>query len=135
MEEAVAGSICRSVLMQALPAIRENDCAAFGHAISAVQTMNGEYFSAAQGGQYTSQAVADAVHFLQKNGAAGGGQSSWGPTGFAIFANETEAWQALRQARKFLIGDSRVELKMCRARNAPAAVEAEEAILDTAKRR
>lgn len=134
MEETVAGSICRSVLMQALPAIREDDCAAFGRAISAVQTMNGEYFSAAQGGQYTSQAVADAVHFLQQHGATGGGQSSWGPTGFAIFANETEAWQALRQARKFLIGDSPVELKLCRARNAPAAVTAEEAVLESAKR-
>lgn len=134
MNETVAGNICRRVLMQALPAIREDDCAAFGEAITAVQTMNGEYFSAAQGGQYSSEAVAEVVRFLQAHGATGAGQSSWGPTGFAIYPNETEGYQALRRARKQLTNDSHIELKLCRARNAPADVDIQEAVLDKAKR-
>jgi len=134
MQETVAGNICRRVLMQALPAIREDNCAAFGEAITAVQTMNGEYFSAAQGGQYSSEAVAEVVRYLQAHGATGAGQSSWGPTGFAIYPNETAGYQAMRQAREQLAADSHIELKLCRARNAPADVDIQEAVLDKAKR-
>ncbi|MEJ2762100.1 MAG: GHMP kinase, partial [Gammaproteobacteria bacterium] len=99
MDEAVVGRICRRVLMQALPAIRDGDCTAFGAAITEVQVLNGDYFSDAQGGRYSSGPVGEAIRFLHEHGATGVGQTSWGPTGFAIYANETEAHQALRQAR------------------------------------
>jgi beta-ribofuranosylaminobenzene 5'-phosphate synthase len=136
MDEAVADRICRRVLMQALPGIREGDCRAFGEAVTAIQSMNGAYFSASQGGgQFSSPAVAEVVHYLQAQGAMGVGQSSWGPTGFAIYANETEGHQALRQAREQLAGDSDLELKLCRARNYPATVTVQEAIMDNARRR
>ena len=136
MDEAVAGRICRRVLMQALPGIREGDCRSFGEAVTAIQAMNGAYFSASQGGgQYSSPVVAEVVRYLQAHGATGVGQSSWGPTGFAIYANETEGHQALRQAREQLAGDSGVELKLCRARNNPATVRVHEAVMDNARRR
>lgn len=133
MDEAVVGRICRCILMQALPAIREGDCAAFGAAITEVQILNGEYFSTVQGGQYSSELVGETIRFLHELGATGVGQSSWGPTGFAIYANETEAHKALRQTREHLRGDQRLELKLCRARNAPALVEAQEAVMEKAK--
>jgi beta-ribofuranosylaminobenzene 5'-phosphate synthase len=135
MDEAVADRICRRVLMQALPGIREGDCRAFGEAVTAIQAMNGEYFSVSQGGQFSSPAVAEVVHYLQAQGATGVGQSSWGPTGFAVYANETEGHQALRQAREQLAGDSSLELKLCRARNHPATVTVQEAVMDKARRR
>lgn len=136
MEEGVADHICRRVLMQALPGIREGDCHAFGEAVTAIQALNGAYFSASQGGgQFSSPAVAEVVGYLQTHGAAGVGQSSWGPTGFAIYPNETEGHQALRQARELLAGDGSLELKLCRARNHPATVAVQEAVMDNAKRR
>lgn len=135
MDEAAAGHICRRVLMQAMPAIREGDCRAFGAAISVVQGMIGDYFSACQGGgRYSSPAVGEVVRFLQEHGATGVGQSSWGPTGFAIYANETQAHQALRQARQLLAGDTALEVKVCRARNNPATVQVQEAVVGKARR-
>lgn len=136
MDEGVSDHICRRVLMQALPGIREGDCHAFGEAVTAIQELNGAYFSTSQGGgQFSSAVVAELVGYLQSQGAAGVGQSSWGPTGFAIYPNETAAHQALRQARELLAGDSGLELKLCRARNHPATVEVQEAVMDNAKRR
>lgn len=122
MEEAVSGAICRQVLMQLLPALREEDCNAFGRAVTVIQALCGEYFAPVQGGHYTSPDVAGVMAMLQTAGAAGTGQSSWGPTGFAVFANETEAYQALRRVRGELDVNSPLELKVCRARNSPAEI-------------
>lgn len=126
MDEAVSGTICRRVLMQVLPALREGDCAGFGRGVSAIQDLCGAYFSAVQGGHYTSPEVAAVMASLQSAGASGCGQSSWGPTGFAVFSSETEAHQALRQVRRGLAADTNLELKVCRARNSPAAIRVDD---------
>lgn len=89
---AAAADICRSVLMQALPAVIERDLAQFGNAISDIQTLLGNYFAPAQGGdRYTSSGVARIMALLERHGAKGIGQSSWGPTGFAFAASDDEA--------------------------------------------
>ncbi len=135
MSEAVSGAICRHVLMQVLPALREADCDRFGAGVTAIQGLCGEYFSAVQGGLYTSRAVADVLQLLQRAGATGCGQSSWGPTGFAVFANETEAYQALRDARAAQDRDTLLELKVCRARNNPAGIDVEDTLVGGKARR
>ncbi|HKJ21657.1 MAG TPA: beta-ribofuranosylaminobenzene 5'-phosphate synthase family protein, partial [Gammaproteobacteria bacterium] len=61
MSEAVSGAICRHVLMQVLPALREADCRAFGQGVTAIQALCGEYFSTVQGGHYSSPEVAAAM--------------------------------------------------------------------------
>lgn len=89
---AAAAEICRRVLMQALPALVERDLAHFGEAISRIQAILGNYFAPAQGGaRYTSPIVADVMARLERHGAMGIGQSSWGPSGFAFVASEAEA--------------------------------------------
>jgi beta-RFAP synthase len=96
--ESSAALLCRQVLMQALPAIAEHDLRAFGNAIQVLQTVTGDYFASAQGGgRYTSKLVASVLKQLQGNGVHCFGQSSWGPTGFAVFANQTEAESLLKQ--------------------------------------
>ncbi len=83
--EAQAGAICRLVLMQALPSLAERDIVGFGAAITRVQEIIGDYFAPAQGGRrFTSARVEDMVSKLLAEGATGGGQTSWGPTGFAF---------------------------------------------------
>ncbi|MFY9629522.1 MAG: beta-ribofuranosylaminobenzene 5'-phosphate synthase family protein [Methylocystis sp.] len=90
--EAHAGEICRRVLMQALPALVERDIGAFGEAISQIQIVVGDYFAPAQNGRrFTSAAVETTVARLMREGATGGGQTSWGPTGFAFVASAAEA--------------------------------------------
>jgi beta-RFAP synthase len=90
--EADAGRLCRLVLMQALPAAAEADFAGFGAAITQIQAIVGDYFAPAQGGRrFTSAAVEALLAQLVREGAAGIGQTSWGPTGFAFTPDEEEA--------------------------------------------
>jgi beta-RFAP synthase len=85
---AAAANLCRHVLMQALPALAEQDLAAFGAAIFELQERTGDYFAPIQGGRYASPRVAALLNWLSEQKVSCFGQSSWGPTGFAIFENE-----------------------------------------------
>ncbi|RKZ48295.1 MAG: GHMP kinase [Gammaproteobacteria bacterium] len=122
MTEEVSGRICRLVLMQVLPALAEKNCIKFGSAITEIQIMIGEHFSDAQDGHYSSQQVAEVMHWLSDRGATGIGQSSWGPTGFAIYPNELEAYSALQSVRKNWQEEKHLEFCLCTARNTMADV-------------
>ena len=122
MTGEVSGRICRLVLMQVLPALAEKNCVDFGSAITEIQTMVGEHFSDAQNGHYSSQRVAEIMHWLSDNGATGIGQSSWGPTGFAIYPNELEAYSALQSVRKNWQEEKNLDFCLCTARNTMADV-------------
>jgi beta-ribofuranosylaminobenzene 5'-phosphate synthase len=90
--ETLAGHLCRLTLMRLLPGIVEQDIASFGSALSEIQSLVGNHFSAAQGGsQWSSPAVGQIVRRLGEAGATGLGQSSWGPTGFAFVESEAAA--------------------------------------------
>ncbi len=88
---AAAERLSHAVLMQALPALAEHELESFGAAITELQQVVGDYFAPAQGGRYASVAVTRVLNELAQAGVAGYGQSSWGPTGFAVFASEREA--------------------------------------------
>jgi beta-RFAP synthase len=135
MPRSTAGELCRLALMRILPALVEEDCAAFGDGVSRVQQVMGEYFASVQDGVYRSSTVEEALGLLLRHGATGAGQSSWGPTGFAIFQSETGAYKALRQLRRRLPEEAGLELMLCRAQNSPALVRAEETAIKSARRR
>ncbi len=122
MKEAVSARICRLVLMQLLPALQEKNCAGFGAAITEIQSLVGEHFSDAQNGHYSSQQVSEVMHWMLAQGASGIGQSSWGPTGFAIYANELEAYQTLQAARKKWQNQTNLDFSLCSARNTMAEI-------------
>lgn len=122
MGEAEAAQICRHVLMQLMPALYEADCVRFGESISFVQNAIGEYFKSLQGGRYLSPFMADILEKLQIFGATGVGQSSWGPTGFAFYPNETLAYQAFRKIRAIWRDEVQVEFMLCQGRNNSADV-------------
>ncbi|HEU4709644.1 MAG TPA: beta-ribofuranosylaminobenzene 5'-phosphate synthase family protein [Methylophilaceae bacterium] len=109
-----AAILCRHVLMQALPALAEQDLPAFGAAIRELQVHTGDYFAPVQGGRYASRRVAEALNWLDTEGVSCFGQSSWGPTGFAIFENESRAQEYL-QALRTRFTD--LDFVMCRGRN------------------
>ena len=97
--EARAGELCRLVLMQALPALAERDLPAFGSAITRIQLIVGDYFAPAQGGRrFASEKVGVLVEALLRGGATGGGQTSWGPTGFVFVDNEATARRLAERA-------------------------------------
>lgn len=112
--EAESERLCRELLMRGLPALAEADLASFGKTITDLQNAIGDYFAPAQGGRYTSPRVAAALEALSAAGAACIGQSSWGPTGFAVLEGEsdTRLWQE-RLACEF----PSLDLMVCNGRN------------------
>lgn len=124
--EAIAGTLCRHVLMQTMPAMLAQDLITFGASIHALQMHVGDYFAPAQGSRYASPSVSRALTILLENGAPCVGQSSWGPTGFAVFENIEIAkqYQTLL-AQTFLdakLPHHGLSWRLCRANNAGALV-------------
>ncbi len=76
-----------------LPAVQTADCAGFGDAVYEFGRLAGDCFAVAQGGPFANPQIAKLVKNIRDYGVNGVGQSSWGPTVFAIVANEAEAKQ------------------------------------------
>jgi beta-ribofuranosylaminobenzene 5'-phosphate synthase len=74
-----------------VPACENSDFDRFATAIYEYGHLAGLCFAAVQGGAYSTPQTAELVSQLRELGAAGVGQSSWGPTVFAFAPNETEA--------------------------------------------
>ncbi len=86
--------------MQVLPALVLQDFTLFGRGIAEIQRRVGDFFAPFQGGgRFTSPAVARALARLEGEGIEGVGQSSWGPTGFALLPSPSEAERAVRSLR------------------------------------
>ena len=122
--ETLASHLCRLMLMQALPALAERDMESFGKAIGELQRITGDYFSPVQGGRFSSPVVAEALAWIESQGIAGVGQSSWGPTGFAIVAGEDRAAELARAAQSRWGGPGRLQFMVCSGRNRGGEVEA-----------
>jgi len=67
-----------------VPAARRGDIDAFGDAVHEFNRKAGEPFAAAQGGAYASPEIAELIADVRRCGVRGVGQSSWGPTVFAV---------------------------------------------------
>jgi beta-RFAP synthase len=76
---------------QMLPAVDRRDCDAFGEAVFQFGGRAGECFAPVQGGPFASNDIAHLVASIRDYGLHGVGQSSWGPTVFAITRNDEEA--------------------------------------------
>jgi beta-ribofuranosylaminobenzene 5'-phosphate synthase len=85
--------VAHLVLMGLLPAAAEGDINAFGSALSAIQTITGAWFAPIQGGTFASSVSTDLVQRMSEWGAAGVGQSSWGPTVYGLVEGESAACQ------------------------------------------
>jgi beta-ribofuranosylaminobenzene 5'-phosphate synthase len=109
------------ILMRALPALKERDLKVFGDAISTLQAYTGDYFAPAQGGRYASQLITEVITYLSGRGISCLGQSSWGPTGFAIFENESIAKQYLSKLQT-RFSQKELGWLICRARNMGAVI-------------
>lgn len=100
MPQETAAHLAHLVLMQILPALHEAEFGRFAQGVSEVQRVIGAYFAPAQNSSaYTSAEVAQVVEWLGANFDAAIGQSSWGPTGFAIFSSQADADRAVDRAR------------------------------------
>ena len=90
-DDHVTDALCRIVLLGMLPALLERDLPTFGDAVYDFNRHVGEMFHSAQGGVYAHPHIEAIVQKLRSAGVKGVGQSSWGPTVFAVVpATEAE---------------------------------------------
>jgi len=108
-------TLCRLALLGMLPALADHDLPAFGEALYEFNRCAGEWFFPWQGGVYGNSMIEERIAWLRGHGIRGVGQSSWGPTIFAV-----ERSDVLQQVRQRLL--DRGELRedehiFCRAVN------------------
>jgi beta-ribofuranosylaminobenzene 5'-phosphate synthase len=77
-------SLCRLVLLGMLPALMERDLEGFGNALYDFNRRVGNMFKPWQGDVYGHPIVGEVIRGLRSAGLKSVGQSSWGPTVFAI---------------------------------------------------
>jgi beta-RFAP synthase len=94
--------VAHLVLMQLLPALADSDLTAFGAALSEVQRITGGWFAPAQGGAFAPGPVQALVRQMAEFGAAGVGQSSWGPTVYGLVPNPDAAQDLAQRIRAWL---------------------------------
>lgn len=123
----LAAHLCHLVLMRVLPAAAEADFLPFARGLSEMQQIIGEYFAPVQGGVFTSPDVELALRAVAAQQPAGIGQTSWGPTGFAVLASESDANHALAAAREAARGKPHIECSVVAARNRGATIDAADA--------
>jgi beta-ribofuranosylaminobenzene 5'-phosphate synthase len=104
-----SAAIAQLVLTSLLPALVERDLEEFGGALTLVQRLVGDAFARAQGGRFHPQAGA-LVEALLRGGAAGAGQSSWGPAVYGVVGSEAAGRELARRMEDVAGGDARVEL-------------------------
>lgn len=117
------GCLHDMVFAHMLPALERRDLLAFGAYMADLQAYNGDYFAPVQGGRYASKDVESVLCWMQSQGVACVGQSSWGPTGFAI-VEESFAKELCGRAQMAFEGMPHISFRICRGRNYGASVQA-----------
>ena len=105
--DALTDKMCRLILLDLVPSMLERDIDSFGEALFELQQRAGESFAAAQGGIYAGPLLEEIVTYIRAtefpgkssaSGSASGntrirgvGQSSWGPTLYAVTPDQASA--------------------------------------------
>jgi beta-RFAP synthase len=103
-----------------VPALERQDCKAFGDSVFRYGLLAGECFATCQGGPFASSRLAAIIRRVRALGVAGVGQSSWGPTLFAILPDDCQARKLVDQLAREL--ESTVELQVVTPNNQGAIV-------------
>ena len=138
LPQALAADLCHQVLMRVLPGAAAAEFAPFAAGVNRVQRLLGQHFAPAQQGHtYTSAAVGRLLQWLGAVSLeavaadstddaapvlAAVGQSSWGPTGFAIVPSQASAEALLLAARAAGMVDAALEVSIVAGRNRGAAI-------------
>lgn len=118
LPQPVAADICHQVLMRVLPGAAEAQFAPFAAGLSRIQQVLGAHFAPAQGGNaYTSPAVGRLLQWMASADGAAVGQSSWGPTGFAVLPSEARAQALVAAAQQAGLVADGLQLRVVAGRN------------------
>jgi len=124
LPRALAADICHQVLMRVLPGAAGAQFAPFAAGVTRIQQVLGGHFAPAQGGRpFTSaavQRVIDAIAEAEPGAALG--QSSWGPTGFAILPSQARAQALVDAVQAAQLAAPSVTLRIVAGRNTGATL-------------
>jgi beta-ribofuranosylaminobenzene 5'-phosphate synthase len=131
LPQALAADICHQVLMRVLPGAASAEFAPFAAGITRIQRVLGEHFAAAQGGgAFTSAAVGRLIEWIAEfsterhdQPGAAIGQSSWGPTSFAILPSQARAEAVVDAARAANVIAPSLMLHIVSGRNTGASID------------
>ena len=101
--------IAQLVLTALLPALVERELEEFGSALTRIQELVGDSFASAQGGRFHPRA-GPLVEALLRFGAAGAGQSSWGPAVYGVVGSDAAGRELARRMEELVGGEGSVEL-------------------------
>jgi beta-RFAP synthase len=82
--------LCRLALLGVLPSLKDRDWKGFGESLGDFNRLAGEPFALWQGGDHL-EGTEGWLGFCRNNGIAGVGQSSWGPSLFAVCEDMDQA--------------------------------------------
>lgn len=100
--DGLAARLARLAVSCVLPGVALGDLALFGRGLSEIQDRLGDWYAPFQGGsRWSSPLVGAAIEHLRACGVAASGQSSWGPTGFAVVPAEGAAPLRAALLRRF----------------------------------
>ena len=102
--EAEVERVSHLVLMQLLPALVEADLSGFGGALSEIQRITGAWFAPQQGGVFAPGQGEALIGRMAGWGAAGVGQSSWGPAVYGLVEGDAAGRSLSERCREFLGG-------------------------------
>jgi beta-RFAP synthase len=77
--------------IEMVPALQRRQCHEFGESVYRFGRLAGECFAAVQGGPFASREIEQLIDAIRGYGISGVGQSSWGPTVFAICESDAVA--------------------------------------------
>jgi len=104
-----SAAVAQLVLTSLLPALVERDLEEFGGALTRVQQLVGDAFATVQGGRFHPRA-GPLVEALLRGGAAGAGQSSWGPAVYGVVGSAVAGRELARRMEEVVGGEGSVEL-------------------------
>lgn len=107
-----------------LPAVRGSDFDGFSTALFDYGYMAGMCFSAVQGGPFASKKLERLVETIRSLGVQGVGQSSWGPTLYALAAHQSAAERLVEQLSA-ATGGQALNLCIAAPNNTGATIEVE----------
>lgn len=119
--EEVTSELQAEIDREMLPSVREADFARFSASVYRYGRLAGLCFAAIQGGPYNGPQLSGLVDRIRALGVAGVGQSSWGPTLFALLPGEPQACEFVaRLAAEF--PKEEIQLTIARPNNCGAQI-------------
>ena len=118
-----AAQICHQTLMRILPGVAGESFNDFAKGVTQVQSLLGRHFAPAQSGSpFTSEEVGVLIGWIAASTTAAVGQSSWGPTGFAVLPSLSVAEALVRTANAEKRIPEGIELRIVQGRNLGATI-------------